>query len=72
MWSRLAGNLRSSSLGYEYRSLAAYAAAARVPSKGISAFLDGLPPGKVAASTKQLRHAIDLPYRPDLLRLGLL
>lgn len=54
---------------YLYRSLAGYAALARVASEAIGRFIDRLSPGELNHS--ESRRLTDAPYREELLELGL-
>lgn len=56
---------------YAYRSLAGYAALARVASKALEAFIDKLPAAARLKSVAEQRRAIDGPYMIKLQSLGL-
>ena len=57
---------------YAYRSLAGYAASARVASKAVERFIDTLPGGRREMSTKQAQEAIDAPHMAELEGLSLI
>ena len=56
---------------YKYSTVAVYSATARVISKALHRFIMGLPLNPEAVSVREARDAIDAPYRPELLALGL-
>ena len=57
---------------YAYRSLASYSAAARVASKAIDRYLDGVPPKVHRLTIQEERQLLDAPYKAELLALGLI